>query len=1832
MTIKGTPQKLWHSMSVLVALLLLSAWQATPTAAQSDNTFARTSWQMHRGGDMIVLDAPVLDHGNAALYTYMDIPAADDAGWETPPLDENGNIFLSETSALVGKSCLGWADFTYFQTEVTIPDGAEISQFEVTFQQVDDGARAYIFNSTFPAGAFVEGGDIVLNGVPTTADLSSLVAVGETNRIVIVQVDDCPRDNNLKNAQLYLNGTVVAEQPNPAASSTIYYVDRNATGSAIGDSWANAFLTVQDALAVAVDGDQIWVAQGIYYSDEGGVQSDNDISASFVIASGVRIYGGFVGTETMLTQRNWRQYVTVLSGDLEQDDLTDSDGVTVDANGLRGSNSYHVVYLDGTAATGVAVTVSTVVDGFVITGGQAAGEAEAEMAGGGLFCNGFGGDCSPTLTNLIFSGNATSGNGGALYNDGRDGGNSSPHLTNVSFRGNLASFGGALYNYGGTNGNSSPTLINVVFSGNRAEVWGGALLNQGENGGNGSPTLINVTFSGNAATAGGAIYNYGDGGTSNLTLINVILWQNSTSEDGASIVNRSATTTISYSIVENGVESIALVGEGTVDYDEESNRTGDPLFVAPVDPADAPTGAGDLRLQTGSAAIDAGSNSAIPADVTTDQNGNARIVNSIVDIGMVESTAVAIRWESQLTFDGDISEATSVAWSLDGHYVATGSADGRVVVWEVATQTLVVTLEEQRSRITSVAWSPASDRLAASADDGTVVVWSVERWEVSSTVEGDGDSVLTITWSLDGAMLICGFASGRVVVSNVTTMEIVADLEGPTDSVTSVSVSANGNRLAAGSLDGSAWVWNMSTWAVIQTFAGEASVLSLDWNFDGSMLICGVTDGGLVVGDVATGDIVAEISGVDDEITEVAVSPTGTQVVGGYTRGTVIIWSTTSWQRVSTFSVAGGVSSVTWSPNGGSLVTGSAGGSVEVWSQTFQEIGQQWQSLASFAGGVDDATSVAQSPDGTWVAIGSAGGTVQIWNLMTQELVTTLDEGTQSINTVAWTADGTRFAAGANGDTVLVWETGSWTLLHTVAINGAGDVLSIAWAPDSALIAIGFTSGFIFVGEVTAEEPTAILQGPTDSITSVAWTADGSRLAVGSLDGTAWVWNTTTWEVDATFAGAEAVLTVAWSPDGTMLVCGLTNGNALVGDVATGEIVQTLETNTTSVVSVIWEGNRLAVGTGDGIVQVWTTTTWLIVDTFEVGSGSVTSIDWSDDGSELIVGTADGTVQVRSTQIVDLRGVAAVTIGDTNGYYRLQTMFLAGESRCLEGNSVSGKSMLGGAAFQDDCQDVTGQYWKLIPEANGYYRLQTKYLEDQDKCLEGNELAAGAMLDGAAFMNDCARVTGQLWKFIDAGNGYYRLQTMYLESDNKCLEGNRLSPDSVLAGGAFMDNCQNATGQFWQLVSVREGEVSSGSGGSAGGASGSGAGSGSGSVSGSGGSSSEASGSGSGSGSGNGSDSGSGSGSGSSSSSGGGSGGASGSSTGSDSGGGGGSRSAGMSADEINALCADLPMPTTGDALVRIVNGGIAPVFVSVAGSQPQDALTLAAGATLDLEMAAGDMWTVEDEEGEVLESQTIPGRVLQCAGINSVIESSGGGSTSGTSDSGDDAGSGFGAVEGTVVDATTGEPIAGAQVCIRDAEQCATTNAAGKYSFAEIAIGEQVVEVSAAGYTVVTETFTVTADGATAQNVALSPELTSDELRIVLEWGENPVDLDLHLWVVDGAQQSHIDYENPGAADTAPFAVLDVDDRISYGPETITVSEMGNGSYTFAVHHYEGSGSLANSGAIVRVYGATGLLAEYTPPSAQGSWWHVFDLDGSTGAITAVNLLQDGPPAEESQ
>ena len=306
-------------------------------------------------------------------------------------------------------------------------------------------------------------------------------------------------------------------QPVYAACNGIIYVNVNAGApDPNGCSWGSAFSNLQDALSISAVGDEIWVAAGTYYPDEGGGQVNNDRNSSFILKNGIPVYGGFVGIETSRNQRDSLSNITVLSGDI---------GTT----GAAADNSFQVVRIVG------ALSDNYVLDGFTITAGNSNGSSGH---GGGIYIQ----NASPFLANLMITGNLASSNGAGVYVTSLGSvrsSYSSPTFVYVVISNNIAARGGGLYTQ-----NSSPILNNVSFIGNTATSGaGGGMNNQVLNAATDEysiPLLDNVTFSGNISRGGAGLFN----NRSYPVLTNVTFSGNTASIRGGAILNEGGSPTL----------------------------------------------------------------------------------------------------------------------------------------------------------------------------------------------------------------------------------------------------------------------------------------------------------------------------------------------------------------------------------------------------------------------------------------------------------------------------------------------------------------------------------------------------------------------------------------------------------------------------------------------------------------------------------------------------------------------------------------------------------------------------------------------------------------------------------------------------------------------------------------------------------------------------------------------------------------------------------------------------------------------------------------------------------------------------------------------------------------------------------------------------------------------------------------------------------------------------------------------------------------------------------------------------------------------------------------
>jgi Right handed beta helix region len=437
------------------------------------------------------------------------------------------------------------------------------------------------------------------------------------NTVVTMPITPTATTNYYAKCEETANG-ITCESPKSADVTVtvitvqiIYVNGANTNPSQDGTTWTKAFSNLQDGLtaAASVSGTpvEVWVARGTYKPT-----ATTTRTIYFNIPSGVKVYGGFAGTENDLTARNFRTNITTLSGDIG----------TV---GVASDNSYHVVNFDGSNNT-------TLLDGFTVTGGYANFDARRVVSapnfspstttatietGGGIVIQN---TSSPTIANCTIINNAAVTGGGVYAGDA-----SIPKIIACKITSNQATFGAGTYFQDGSNGSMTNTLI----SGNRGV---GAVYNNKSN-----TQITNCMIAGNGGYNGG-IFN----SQSQPVVKNSIIWNNSTPfNDTQSIITNST--------IQGG-------------YAGTGNLSIDPLFINPVPEGLSPNANGDYHLQGSSLAVDRGDNTGISL-TDIDLDGNLRRFNGgTVDMGAYEFPGAATAniimsaqtgdWESNSTWVG----------------------------------------------------------------------------------------------------------------------------------------------------------------------------------------------------------------------------------------------------------------------------------------------------------------------------------------------------------------------------------------------------------------------------------------------------------------------------------------------------------------------------------------------------------------------------------------------------------------------------------------------------------------------------------------------------------------------------------------------------------------------------------------------------------------------------------------------------------------------------------------------------------------------------------------------------------------------------------------------------------------------------------------------------------------------------------------------------------------------------------------------------------------------------------------------------------------------------
>ncbi|KAF7368290.1 WD40 repeat-like protein [Mycena venus] len=451
-----------------------------------------------------------------------------------------------------------------------------------------------------------------------------------------------------------------------------------------------------------------------------------------------------------------------------------------------------------------------------------------------------------------------------------------------------------------------------------------------------------------------------------------------------------------------------------------------------------------------------------------------------------------------LILRGHRDSVMSVCFSPDKRWIASGSADTTIRVWDACSGDIALLIQGHTQEINCVVFSPDGKWIASASDDRTVRVWDAETGElVAGPFRGHNDRVNSLAFSPDGERIVSGSADHMVRIWNTRAPQnsIVQQClpNGHEDAVYLASFCPDGNRIASFSIpDRTLCIWNAQTGSLVDgphsgAFGKARGLPAVFFSPNGPRLATGV--------------------GKTVHVWDVHVQPTVADLLNRHI-DTVFsvgfrVLSNTKSMPLESSDHAGAphirhnraVSHLALSANGKMIMSEAA---TDIPKDT-----------VILHGHTRSVYSLAFSSDGQRIVSGSGDTTIQVWDAYSGARVGSPMEGhSLDVNCVVFSPDGKQIASGSDDETVGMWDVKTGALLGELFRAHGGAVHSVAFSPDGERIISGSSDGRIRVWDTHSKVlALAPLEGHTREVYSVDFSRDGKWIVSGSRDRTVLVWD-----------------------------------------------------------------------------------------------------------------------------------------------------------------------------------------------------------------------------------------------------------------------------------------------------------------------------------------------------------------------------------------------------------------------------------------------------------------------------------------------------------------------------------------------------------------------------------------------------------------------------------------------------------------------------------------------------------------------------------------------------
>ncbi|MBE9128155.1 MULTISPECIES: serine/threonine-protein kinase [unclassified Coleofasciculus] len=286
------------------------------------------------------------------------------------------------------------------------------------------------------------------------------------------------------------------------------------------------------------------------------------------------------------------------------------------------------------------------------------------------------------------------------------------------------------------------------------------------------------------------------------------------------------------------------------------------------------------------------------------------------------------------------------------------------------------TLKGHSSSVCSVAISPDGQWLASGSFDKTIKLWNPQRGELLHTLTRHSQPVLAVAFSPNGQLLVSGSVNDTIDLWNLSTGIVSCTFADHSDAIVSISIaiSPDGQLLASGSDRQTIKIWQVDSGQLLNTLSHARGINAIAFSPDGQLLASGSSDNTIKLWQINNGQLITTLVGHERDVNSVAIDPQSKILASASSDNTIKVWYLGNFQLLRTLEGhSDWVRTVVFSPNRQMLISGSADATIRLWDLRTGKI------LATLTGHSKDVNSIAISRKGQMIVSGSRDGTIKIW-------------------------------------------------------------------------------------------------------------------------------------------------------------------------------------------------------------------------------------------------------------------------------------------------------------------------------------------------------------------------------------------------------------------------------------------------------------------------------------------------------------------------------------------------------------------------------------------------------------------------------------------------------------------------------------------------------------------------------------------------------------------------------------------------------------------------------------------------------------------------------------